>query len=49
MGTAPGCIVEKDDKVIVMLPGPPKELIPMFDKVMKYFKENNWEGFFRNI
>ena len=39
MGTAPGCIVEKDDKVIVMLPGPPKELIPMFDKVMKYFKE----------
>ncbi|HOA32350.1 MAG TPA: molybdopterin-binding protein, partial [Clostridia bacterium] len=39
MGTAPGCIVEKDDKVIVMLPCPPKELIPMFDKVMKYFKE----------
>lgn len=39
MGTAPGCIVEKDNKVIVMLPGPPKELIPMFDKVIDYFKE----------
>ncbi len=29
-GTAPGCAVEKDGKHVVMLPGPPKELIPMF-------------------
>lgn len=39
-GTAPGCLIEKDGKVIILLPGPPKELIPMFNKhVMPYFKE----------
>lgn len=30
-GTAPGCLVEKDGRTIVVLPGPPRELIPMFD------------------
>lgn len=30
-GTAPGCIVEKDGKAIINLPGPPRELMPMFD------------------
>lgn len=29
-GTAPGCAVEKDGKCVILLPGPPKELIPMF-------------------
>ncbi len=37
-GTAPGCILEKDGKVIVMLPGPPSEMKPMFDDyVLPYF------------
>lgn len=37
-GTAPGCIIEQDDKVIIMLPGPPSEMKPMFDEtVMPYF------------
>lgn len=37
-GTAPGCIMEADGKVIVMLPGPPSEMKPMFDDtVMPYF------------
>ena len=31
-GTAPGLILEKNDKVIILLPGPPKELIPMFEE-----------------
>ena len=31
-GTAPGCIVEKDGKAIVVLPGPPMEMQPMFLK-----------------
>lgn len=31
-GTAPGAIVEVDDRVIIMLPGPPNELRPMFDE-----------------
>jgi len=31
-GTAPGCIIEKDGKILVMLPGPPAETIPMFEE-----------------
>lgn len=43
-GTAPGCIVRTthngQEKIIVMLPGPPKELIPMFNRhVMQFFAE----------
>lgn len=39
-GTAPACIIDTGTKIIVMLPGPPRELIPIFDKyVMKYLKE----------
>ena len=38
-GTAPGCIVQKGGKTVVMLPGPPKEMIPMFeDTVFPYFE-----------
>lgn len=29
-GTAPGCIMEAGDKICVLLPGPPRELYPMF-------------------
>ena len=29
-GTAPGCGFEKDGKIVVMMPGPPKECDPMF-------------------
>ena len=29
-GTAPGVIIEKDNKTIVLLPGPPRELCPLF-------------------
>lgn len=31
-GTAPGIYIEKDEKVVVLLPGPPFELIPMFEE-----------------
>ncbi len=38
-GTAPGLIAEKGDKAIVALPGPPAELIPMFnDHVLRYLR-----------
>lgn len=30
-GTAPGVAIEKDGKVLVMLPGPPREMKPMLD------------------
>lgn len=29
-GTAPGVLIEKDGKTVVLLPGPPRELEPMF-------------------
>jgi nicotinamide-nucleotide amidase len=32
VGTAPGAIIEHGPKTIVLLPGPPRELIPMFEK-----------------
>ncbi|MDF2533675.1 MAG: competence/damage-inducible protein CinA [Clostridia bacterium] len=38
-GTAPGIMIEKDKKVIILLPGPPKEMMPMFTKqVYDYLK-----------
>ena len=33
-GTAPGCIVEKNGKVVMLLPGPPNEMVPMFETSM---------------
>jgi len=33
-GTAPGCIIEKQNKTIVMLPGPPSEMKPMLDETV---------------
>lgn len=39
-GTAPGCIIENEGKTIVMFPGPPKEMIPMFEEtVFPYFEQ----------
>ena len=29
-GTAPGCAFEQDGKIVVMIPGPPNECVPMF-------------------
>ncbi len=38
-GTAPGVIMEKGEKKIILLPGPPNELIPMFkEKVVPYLR-----------
>lgn len=34
-GTAPGIIMEKNGKMIAMLPGPPKETVPMFENQVK--------------
>ncbi|MHB8125506.1 MAG: competence/damage-inducible protein A [Desulfitobacteriaceae bacterium] len=32
LGTAPGAIIKKDDKTVVILPGPPFEMQPMFEE-----------------
>ncbi len=34
-GTASGCIIQENNKIAVILPGPPKECIPMFEKQVK--------------
>ncbi len=34
-GTAPGIILEKNEKIAIMLPGPPRELIPMFSELVE--------------
>lgn len=39
-GTAPGFIMEKDGKTIIILPGPPKEMVPMYrESVEPYLKK----------
>lgn len=37
-GTAPGAIFDADDRVIVLLPGPPSEMKPMFTQVLEYLQ-----------
>lgn len=39
-GTAPGCIIEENSKILIVLPGPPKEVAPMyFESVVPYLKQ----------
>ncbi len=33
-GTAPGLIIEKDDKTVILLPGPPSELCPLVEEAV---------------
>lgn len=41
-GTAPGCAMERDGKCIICLPGPPRELYPMFNNFVKpYLSEKS--------
>lgn len=41
-GTAPGLIIEKGDKTVVLLPGPPRELEPMVDRqLVPYLEERS--------
>lgn len=43
-GTAPGLILEKEGKTVVLLPGPPSELIPLFqEQVSPYLKKKQPE------
>ncbi len=47
-GTAPGCAVEKDGKHVLMLPGPPRELIPMFEEAAKPYLRPLCDGVLRS-
>lgn len=46
-GTAPGFIIDINGRVTVLLPGPPGELVPMFDKqVMPYLAGKSGESIY---
>ena len=41
-GTAPGCMIEEKGKTVIMLPGPPAEMKPMFEEyVMPYMQKKS--------
>jgi nicotinamide-nucleotide amidase len=41
-GTAPGCLIEYNDKIIILLPGPPSEVVPMFSEhVLPYLNKKS--------
>lgn len=43
-GTAPGIILEENGKLVILLPGPPNELIPMFENdIMPFISERTKE------
>ena len=45
VGTAPGTLIEHGKKVIIALPGPPRELIPIFEKnIIPYLKKKGLAG-----
>ena len=41
VGTAPGQMLKVDGRIVLLLPGPPQELIPMFESVKDFLKTNN--------
>lgn len=41
VGTAPGQMLKVDGRIVLLLPGPPQELIPMFEFVKDSLKTNN--------
>ena len=38
-GTAPGIIIERENTKVILLPGPPGELIPLFDSAVRPYLE----------
>lgn len=48
-GTAPGILAEMDNKSIILLPGPPREMIPMFEQsVLPYLMKKTDTKFYSN-
>lgn len=43
-GTAPGVIIEEDGKIMIILPGPPKELKPMFEESVRPYLERRTDS-----
>ena len=51
VGTAPGFALENDGKIIICMPGPPRELLPMFEKAVIPYLEKFMDSriFYRMI
>lgn len=43
-GTAPGVVFEQDGRMAILLPGPPKELVPMFENQVRPLLETMQDG-----
>lgn len=43
-GTAPGLVIRREDKTVVLLPGPPREMKPMLDVVLREHLEPRTAG-----
>lgn len=43
-GTAPGCIIEENGKIIALLPGPPWEMKPMFEEAVVPYLQKFQQG-----
>ena len=43
-GTAPGCIIEENEKIIALLPGPPWEMKPMFEEAVVPYLQKFQQG-----
>jgi len=43
-GTAPGCIIEETGKTVALLPGPPREMKPMFEESVVPYLEKFKQG-----
>ncbi len=49
-GTAPGYIVETEEKAVIILPGPPSEMVPMFENhIYPYLKKKQNKVFLSNM
>ena len=48
-GTAPGVIIERDGRACIMLPGPPKEMIPMFETACSSFLRGKSDKVFISV
>ena len=44
VGTAPGTIVDKDGKIVIALPGPPSEFVPMVEKSVVPYLSHKTSG-----
>ena len=49
-GTAPGLILEENGKIAILLPGPPNEIVPMFERdVAPYLNRLQPEGIYSKM